>query len=326
MRSAVMRTSPTADRANARHVAVIFLAPTWYKLRVRSMTGYGRGAAERDGVRVEVELRSVNHRFLDLKVRTGGLDAAIEDRVGSVIRARLGRGSVTASVRSRGRTDALGITVDTEVGQRVYGELKRLAHALGDNSTISLQLVCAQPGVLTPAEPAAGDESVAACASEATEAAVDQLVAMREAEGEALSRDAAARIDRIGELVETIAALAAGAPAEAARRLEERIERLLQSSRVQVDEARLAQEVAFLADRLDVTEELVRARSHLDQLRQHLGAELGPVGRKLDFLVQELGREVNTVASKSQSADIAAAVVEVKAELEKLREQVQNVE
>jgi uncharacterized protein (TIGR00255 family) len=309
---------------------VISVAPPWYKLRVRSMTGYGRGAAARDGVRVEVELRSVNHRFLDLKLRTGGLDAAVEDRIGTLIKQRLARGAVTGMVRARGGAGASGVTIDIDAGVKVHAELERLARAVGGETSIPLELVCAQPGVLIPAEPAENDDELSACALEATAAALDQLVAMREAEGAALARDASERIDRIAGLVSELGELAASAPAEAARRLEERVDRLLQgrlpqSSRVTVDEARLAQEVALLADRLDVTEELVRARSHLDQLRQQLEAAQ-PVGRKLDFLVQELGREINTVASKSQSADIAALVVEVKAELEKLREQVQNVE
>lgn len=297
----------------------------WYKLRVRSMTGYGQGAAARDGMRVEVELRSVNHRFLDIKLRTGGMDAAYEDRVASQIRARLGRGAVTANVRARGRAGQAGIAVDVEVGERVFAELGRLARALGHDHSVPLELVCAQPGVMVPAEPPRGDESLAACAEEATSHALDALVAMREAEGEALERDAAARIDRIAQIVGELEGQAGAAPSEAARRLEERVERLLEASRVQVDGARLAQEVAYVADRLDVTEELVRARSHIDQLRQALRAS-EPVGRRLDFLVQELGREINTVSSKSQSSAIAANVVEVKAELEKLREQVQNIE
>jgi uncharacterized protein (TIGR00255 family) len=304
---------------------VISVAPPWYKLRVRSMTGYGRGAAARDGVRVEVELRAVNHRFLDLKLRAGGVDAAVEERIGTMIRQRLGRGAVTATVRAGRGAGASGITVDLELGKRVYAELESLVRALGGHGGVPLELVCAQPGVLCPAEPTASDELLAACAGEAVAAALDQLVAMREAEGAALARDAAGRIDRLAELVDVLQSLAANAPADAARRLEERIDRLLQASRVAVDETRLAQEVAFLADRLDVTEEIVRAHSHLAQLRDHLDAA-EPVGRKLDFLVQELGREINTIASKSQSAEIAAAVVEAKAELEKLREQVQNVE
>jgi uncharacterized protein (TIGR00255 family) len=134
-----------------------------------------------------------------------------------------------------------------------------------------------------------------------------------------------ARLDRIGELAGTVRGLAARAPEDARDRLRERLGRLLKDSGVQIDEARLAQEVAVLADRQDVTEELVRITSHLDQFRK-LMASSKAVGRRLDFLVQELGREINTVGSKSQSAEIAALVVEAKAELEKIREQVQNVE
>lgn len=148
---------------------------------------------------------------------------------------------------------------------------------------------------------------------------------MRDTEGAALAADVGARLDRLEAITESLASLAQSAPEDGKRRLEERIERLLSSSKVEVDAQRLAQEVAVLADRLDVTEELVRARSHIEQFRTFLRAG-EPVGRRLDFLSQELGREYNTVTSKSQSAEIARAVVEAKAELEKIREQVQNLE
>lgn len=296
----------------------------WYKLRVRSMTGHGLGSAERDGAQVEVELRSVNHRYLDLKLRTGGLEPAVEERIAGAIRARLSRGAVTATLRTRGGASARGIAVDVEVGERAFAELSRLASAIGAGSP-SLELVCAQPGVVTPAEPARGDEALAACAENAAIRAADNLVTMRETEGKALADDLTARAERMRERVERLEERAAANPKAAATRLEARIEELLGSATVDADPARIAQEVAILADRIDVTEELVRARAHLDQVREAL-AETGPVGRRLDFLAQELGRELNTAASKAQSAEISGAVVDLKAELEKLREQVQNVE
>src|SRR5690606_34508092 len=151
------------------------------------------------------------------------------------------------------------------------------------------------------------------------------LVAMREVEGKALAEDMRGRVLALTGYLGQLTELAAAAPADAEARLRDRLSRLTASTRVAVDDARLAQEVALLADRTDVTEELVRIRSHLGQLDQLLAAD-HEVGRKLDFLVQEIGREINTVASKAQSAEIARIVVEVKAELERIREQVQNVE
>jgi uncharacterized protein (TIGR00255 family) len=149
---------------------------------------------------------------------------------------------------------------------------------------------------------------------------------MRDAEGQALARDMARRFDGLRALGASLERLALAAPDDAEKRLRDRLSRLLAGGKVAVDEARLAQEVAILADRMDITEELVRVGSHIAQLGELLAQRDQAVGRRLDFLVQELGREFNTVASKSQSAEIARAVVEAKAELEKVREQVQNVE
>lgn len=290
------------------------------------MTGYGQAAAERDGRRAVVEIRAVNHRFLDLKVRGPSLDPAVEEAVTSAIRKRIERGSITAGLRVELRGGAAAVRVDQEVARRVHAELSGLRAALGIEEPVSLALVCAQPGVLVPQEDATDAEALVACVREATEQALDALVGMREAEGTALAQDMGARLGRLAALADEIAGRAATAPEEARRRLEERLARLLQGSRVEVDEVRLAQEVALLADRLDVTEELVRLRSHLEQASQIMAESQGGVGRRLDFLVQELGREINTIGAKSQSAEIARAVVAAKAELEKVREQVQNIE
>lgn len=288
------------------------------------MTGYGRGAGERDGWRVAVEIRSVNHRFLDLKLRGAGLDAAVEEAIAGRIRQRVSRGSLAVSVRVQGGA-AGELRVDRDAARRVCDELRALAGELGLSDDVDLALVAAQPGVLVSAEADAPGEAVVEAAAEAVEAALGELLAMRDTEGAALAADVGARLDRLEAITESLASLAQSAPEDGKRRLEERIERLLSSSKVEVDAQRLAQEVAVLADRLDVTEELVRARSHIEQFRTFLRAG-EPVGRRLDFLSQELGREYNTVTSKSQSAEIARAVVEAKAELEKIREQVQNLE
>lgn len=289
------------------------------------MTGHGLASAERASLRVDVELRAVNHRFLDLKVRAGAAGAAVEERVAAAIRERLARGAVTASVRARGGAAARGIEIDWDAAARVYAELERLAQAT-TGGAVPLELVCAQPGVISAAEPDAEDGDLAACAEEAAARAAEALVAAREREGEALAADLAARTGRMTELVDRVAGLAEAAPADAARALEERIGALLKASQVEVDSARVAQEAAATADRIDVTEELVRARAHLDQARELIRPPSRPVGRRLDFLAQEIGREINTIGSKSQSAEIGATVVDLKAELEKLREQVQNVE
>lgn len=292
---------------------------------VRSMTGYGRGVADRDGRRAVVEIRSVNHRFLDLKLRGASVDPAVEARVTRAVRDRLLRGAVTVTVRIEARGAAAALTVDTDAARRVHGELSALARDLEIAEPVPLSLVCAQPGVMVPKESDSDEAIIAECVLEALTEALDGLVAMRATEGGTLASDLNKRLGRLTELVGALGELVSKAPDEAKRRLETRLERLMQGSNVEIEPERLAQEVAVVADRVDVTEELVRLGSHFEQAAT-VAAEDGAIGRRMDFLAQEMGRELNTIASKSQSAKIAATVVEAKAELEKVREQIQNVE
>jgi uncharacterized protein (TIGR00255 family) len=291
------------------------------------MTGYGRGAAARGDRRVVVELRSVNHRFLDLKLRGVQLPPAVEDQVAGRIKARIARGSIAVAIRLEGEGGAGGMRVDLDAARRAYRELERLATELDLDAAIGLAMVSQVPGVLVAADGERADDAAGELILAALDDALAALLAMRATEGATLARDLEGRRAALTTMIERLAGLAAAAPAEAERRLRERVGRLLAGAGagVAIDDARLAQEVAILADRLDVTEELVRARSHLVQLEGMLAAE-GEVGRKLDFLVQELGREYNTIGSKAQSAEIARIVVDAKAELERMREQVQNVE
>jgi len=217
------------------------------------------------------------------------------------------------------------LSVDVSAARRVHAELTRLAKSIGLAEEVRLSTLINQPGVLVAEDASANVAPLSEATLEAADAALAQLVEMRATEGAALKRDITERLGRLEGVAVELEALAKKAPVDAQRRLEERVARLLKGSNVEVDEARVAQEVALLADRLDVTEELVRVRSHVGQLADLLDSK-DEMGRRLDFLVQELGREFNTVTSKSQSAEIARIVVEAKAELEKIREQVQNIE
>ncbi len=288
---------------------------------MRSMTGYGRGASERGGARVTVELRAVNHRFLDLKLR-GAVGVAVEDAVQQRIRERLERGAVAGTIRLERVGAGAAVTLDRALARELHAQLAGLAAELG-LAPPTLRDVVAQPGVLAIADAADADADAAAAASAAASAALDALVAMRDAEGAHLAADLGARLDAMAATFDALAAAGADAAVAARDRLHERLSRLLGGTAI--DPARLAQEVAVLADRADVTEELVRARSHLAQLAATM-AQAGAVGRRLDFLVQELGREINTIGSKSTAAPIAQLVVQAKTELEKIREQVQNLE
>jgi uncharacterized protein (TIGR00255 family) len=289
------------------------------------MTGYGRGLAEGGGHRIAVEIRSVNHRFMDLKVRGGPLDPGLEERLTSRVRKRVSRGSLSVTVRLESTRTTASVRLDLAAARRAYEMLRELSDALKLTREIGLPLICQQPGVLTEVDETDHSEELAEVATEATEQAIDALLVMRDTEGRSLKADLLARLARLRELTGAVERSAASVAEEMQRRLKERLARLLQKAEVSVDEGRLAQEVAVLADRMDVTEELVRLKSHLEQVAVLMETP-GAVGRRLDFLVQELGREFNTVASKCQSAGIANLIVEAKAELEKVREQVQNIE
>jgi uncharacterized protein (TIGR00255 family) len=290
------------------------------------MTGYGRGAVESRGTRAAVEIRAVNHRFLDIKLRGFQLAAELEEAVTGAVRKRLERGALNVMVRVDQQSEVTAPQIDREAARRVHAELSALRQELGIDEPVTLALVCSQPGVLVSrAEDSAG-EHTSACVLEALAQALDALVRMRETEGTALARDLGGRLGRLSELTEEIAGHALVAPAEARQRLDERLARLVEGAGIAIQPERLAQEVAMLADRLDVTEELVRLRSHLEHAEVMCTEAAGGVGRRLDFLVQEMGRELNTISSKSHALPIARAVVEAKAELERVREQVQNIE
>ncbi len=282
------------------------------------MTGYGRGMAAQGGTRATVDVRAVNHRFLDLKLR-GSLAPAIEEAISTKVRAALERGAVTVSVHVE-REGAASMRIDGDAAKAAHDLLVATAQRLGLAGP-DLALVLAQPGVVVQGQGAeVGDEQPAVVA--ALDGALAQLETMRIAEGAALAAELTSRLAELDALRASIATLAAGVPQQVAKRLQERVRKLLDDN---VDPARLAQEIAMLADRADITEELVRLASHLDQARG-LIAKPGAAGRRLDFLVQEIGRELNTIGSKSTLAEITAAIVDAKAVVEKIREQVQNVE
>jgi len=305
--------------------------PVGYLCSVRSMTGFGRGVAEQGRTRATVDVRTVNHRFLDLKLR-GQLAPALEDAISTRVRAAIERGSVSVSVHVVREGGAGAMRIDEGAARAAHRQLADLARVLGTAGP-ELALVLAQPGVVIAAEDDPRDDSDAPAVLAALDAALVQLATMRDGEGLALARELLARLDELGRLRVDIERLAADIPERVQRRLQQRLERLLQDEATErsndaggfLDPVRLAQEVALLADRADVTEELVRLASHLDQARALINGS-GAAGRRLDFLVQEIGRELNTIGSKSAATEISSAIVEAKAVLEKVREQVQNVE
>jgi len=280
------------------------------------MTGFGRGSVDAGQRRLRVEIRSVNHRGLDLKIRSGESDAFCDSEIARAVRAAIERGAVTVLIRDESAAASAGI--DEARVRALYGVLERLRQELKIAEPVTLGTVGAYLGASHGA--ALSGESLWEVLRPAVEAALDELTAMRAREGAALAADLGARRSRLGELTATLRARAATLPEKFAQRLHERL-----AGQTGIEPGRLAQEVALMAERLDVTEELVRLETHLGHLGEILKSS-GAVGRKLDFVVQEIGRELNTVASKAQDAEMAAVVIDAKAELEKLREQAQNVE
>lgn len=291
---------------------------------MRSMTGYGRASLERDGRELTLELKTVNHRFLDLNIRLPRALLFLEDGMRKGLNARLSRGHVDVFINYRNaREDAREVTLDGAL-------LKAYARAVDEAASLlldvrddrSLARLVTMPDVLVVAEKAEDQDAVTALCADVLNLACDALEQMRAREGESIGRDLAAKVDNLERISGEIAERAPGVVKDYQQRLNERIAELLQSP---PDPQRIAQEVALFADRAAIDEELVRLSSHFAQFR-HLLAQQEPVGRKLDFLVQEMNREVNTIGSKASDLEIGRRVVEAKAEIEKIREQVQNIE
>lgn len=290
---------------------------------MKSMTGYGRCHIEEDGREMTVEVKSVNHRFLDISYRLSRTLSFLDDAVRKGVGARLARGHVDVFVSYENhRQDARTVRVDTALAAAYRQALGELAAAVGRDANLPLAEYARLPDVLTVQEKDEDQQAVRALFVRALDGALDGLIQMREQEGERMRADMLEKLNAIDGLRETIAARAPAVVEEYREKLSQRIAALTDG---ELDEARLLTEVALFADRAAIDEELVRLKSHLDALRDT--AQMAePVGRKLDFLVQELNRETNTIGSKASDTAIAQAVVAAKGEIEKLREQVQNIE
>jgi uncharacterized protein (TIGR00255 family) len=288
------------------------------------MTGFGSGTATAGNETLTVELRSVNHKFCEVKVRVPRELNALEGSLQKQVKDKLARGAVDVVVRRASRT-ASGVVPQVDLSlareyRRAWGEL---AKALELPDTVTVKDIATQLNVIRLEEPQVSLEDAGKAAEAAITLALEALGKMREKEGVALANDLTSRLELVAGWVDEVKVLAPKAIETYRTRLSERIAEL--SKGLAVDPQRLAQEVAFFAERTDVAEEMTRLSSHLVQFNELLSSK-EPSGRKMDFLVQEMHREVNTTGSKSQHADISSRVMQLKAELERIREQVQNVE
>lgn len=291
---------------------------------IKSMTGYGKGEAVSERGSFTVEIRSVNHRYGEASVRMPRAFLAQENEIKRLVSAALKRGKIDVTVQWE---EASGVESMPQVNRELalgYCEtFRQLSGELGLPGEVPLALILAQKGVLRDSGVTLDEAELLPQLTEAVRSAVAAIDSMRMREGEALAVDLLVRRRQVAEWVEQIRERTPLMVAEYQQKLSARLEQLLGD--VELDPARLAQEVALLADRCDITEELVRLNSHFAQFDEALRLK-EPVGRKLDFLMQEMNREVNTIGSKANDAVIASLVIQVKAEMEKMREQVQNVE
>jgi len=294
---------------------------------IRSMTGYGRAAFEVAGLGFEVEARSVNHRYLDARVKLPRMLADKEHHLKSIAQGKLGRGKVEIHVAPASDSGSRRLELDRTTATQYVEAARELGERFDLPVEIDVASLLALPGVTHLVEPVVAEGELDPALCDAVERALDVLDAMRQREGAALAEEFERRLARVLDLVSELESRSDQVQQVAREKLRRRSQQLQQESGL-VDEARLYQEIVIAADRLDITEELVRLRSHVEQFGGIL-AEAGrqePVGRRLDFLLQEMGREANTVGSKASDADLAHFVVELKAEIERIREQVQNVE
>ena len=290
---------------------------------MRSMTGCGTGRIRQDGWEVTAEIRTVNHRFLDISLRLPRNLVFLEQVIRSGIGARIRRGhaDVFLTVRNTG-TSSLQADADFDLAAHYLRIAAELAEKTGAENDMTVSRVMRMEGVTTVTEREMDQEAVSALCAQAVDAAMDQVIAMREKEGENLRDDLRIHLDAAATLRDRILGRAPGVVADYKEKLEARLKALGTEG---IDPQRLAQEVAIAADRCAIDEELSRLLSHIRQMNGYLDAA-DEIGKKMDFLIQEMNREANTIGSKASDAEIAQYVVDLKSEIEKLREQIQNVE
>ncbi len=290
-----------------------------------SMTGFGRSEAKDGDLAVTVEARSVNNRFLAVRIKSPPRLSRFEGGIEERVREKVSRGSVEIAVRMRGRVSLGRPQVDVELAKAWVRAAHDLKVATELDGALGLDHLLGLPGVVTIEDDGRVDDREWALVRRAVDEALAALAKMRAAEGARLAKELRGLLARVGKHAQSIEKRAPEVPLEAQKRLTKRIERLLSNTVAPLDKGQLEREVALIADKADVTEELARLKSHVTAFERTL-AQSGPVGRALDFVVQEFAREANTIGSKNQDVAIGRQVLQLKADVERLREQVQNLE
>ncbi|MBW1969104.1 MAG: YicC family protein [Deltaproteobacteria bacterium] len=292
---------------------------------MKSMTAFARAEKTEKEINVLAEIRSYNSRYLDVALRIPHGYAALEEKIKSLIADKVSRGRIEVNLQINDDSDeAYAFEVNISRARAYYESLVQLKDQLDLNSEISIELLLREGGVVRPAEHGRDMVAIGSVVTDCINAAMIDLVAMRQKEGDFIASDISRRIDSIEKSVRQIEKESRDLLFYYQQRLKDRIA-VLTKGMVEIDSDRIAQEAAFLADKIDISEEIVRVTSHIKQFLTIMGSK-EPAGRKLNFLLQELNREFNTMGSKTEKASVSHRVVEVKSELEKIREQLQNVE
>ncbi len=293
---------------------------------LNSMTGYGEAAGDLDGVSYVVEIKAVNNRYLKTIIKLPEGSSFLEENIDRELRKGLSRGTINYVLRLKGISANALFEIDEPALQSVVARLSKVGSSVGVEGAIDLASLLDLPGIVQPARP---DEEQSAKVKELvqrlTREALDNLKRMRQAEGGFLEADLKKHCDALQEELELIRQRSGSVVQEYAKRLRKRVDELLAEAKLKLDEQTLAREAAILADRSDISEEIARLDAHLQQFRQICQTD-GQAGRRLDFLSQEMLREANTIASKASDARIVRSVVDIKCLIERLKEQIQNIE
>ena len=293
---------------------------------VKSMTGFGRCETEINGRAITVEIKSVNHRYFEFSCRVTRGYGFLEDKLKAFVNSRVSRGKIDMFV-SVGAADDVPceVAVNHSLVSGYLTAMKEISDAYGIENDATVVSISRFPDVFTVSKAAVDEEQLTDDVLSAAGQALDSFIAMREAEGERMKADILGRAQTILDIVSEIEERSPQTVVEYETRLLDRIRQTLENLSVEVDEQRILTEVAVFVDKVAVAEETVRLRSHFEQLSEFLERN-EPVGRKIDFIIQEMNREANTIGSKVQDAVLAHKVVDIKSEIEKIREQVQNIE
>lgn len=293
---------------------------------IKSMTGFGRCRTVLHGREISVEIKSVNHRFFEFSCRTPKGYGFLDDKLKALVNSRVSRGKIDMFVTVGTAEDTPAeVKINHSLVSGYINAMKEISETYGIENDVTVTAISRFPDVYTVSKAPENEEEITVDVLEAANTAIDGFIAMREAEGEKMKADILGRAEVILATVDEIDERSPQTVKEYEERLLDRINRTLQDYNINIDEQRVLTEVAVFADKVAVAEETVRLRSHFAQLSKIMESQT-PIGREIDFIIQEMNREANTIGSKVQDAEIAHKVVKIKSEIEKMREQIQNIE